>query len=192
MGNELGVEVKELKAVADEVNALGVEEVDKIKTVAIFAPAMAFQFIGACDAVSQVDESLLSDAAVDVYNKLPSKKELTDMVDARDAEKGKKPKGKSKSAAKKEPKEKKERKKADPKPKSRYGHILSAKSGRLDDALFEGGTMENIMEKLQIPRTRFVGHSNHLKNDLGLTLVIKADKDKNTLKDHYSIKEESI
>ncbi len=184
MGELKKIDTKGLNAAIAEVNELEVEGIENIRVVGISNVAKARLFIIAVAGIGKVDEKLLSDSVIAIYNELPNQQELSDI----EAASGKKSSGKKGTAKKKkEPKEKKE-----PKPKSRYGHILSAKSGRLDDALFEGGTMGDIMEALDIPRARFVGHANHLKNDLGLTLVITADKDKEKLKDHYKIKEESL
>lgn len=190
MGEELKVTTKELKAACDEVNAL--QMTDKIKTVAIYAGSMALLFSKACKVISAEDESKLSDSVVEIYNELPAESVLNKMIADRDKAKGKKPAKEKKEKVKKEPKEKKEKVKKEPKPKSRYGHIQSAKSGKLDDALFEGGTMEEIMAQVDVTRVRFIGHSNHLKNDLGLTLVITADKDKNKMKDNYKVKEKNM
>ena len=82
--------------------------------------------------------------------------------------------------------------KKEPSGKSRYGHIQKAKSGRIDDALHEGGTMGEIMDKLTIPRSRFQSHVKHLRDDLGLTIVIKKDKGTDRTKDHYKVKEAKV
>lgn len=189
---ELKIDAKQLKKAVEEVNALEVEGINKIRTVGIKTAVMAMLFIDAVAAIGNIDETMLSDFVVDTYNDLPKKEELAAAggAEAPKATKEKKVKEPKAPKAPKAPREPKEPKEA--KAKSRYGHIQSAKSGRLDDLLFEGGTMGEIMTALDIDRTRFIGHSNHLKNDLGLTLIITPDPAKEKLNDHYKVKEAFI
>ena len=82
-----------------------------------------------------------------------------------------KSKGKGKGKAK--GKEVKTKDKSTPKakkesPRSRYGHIQAAMSGQLDDALYDGGTVQEIMENLGIKRARVMSHIKHLINDLSI------------------------
>lgn len=184
----------ELKAAVKELNALEVEGIEKIRTVGITLNAMAIAFIAACNAISEQDESLLSDSIVAVYNTLPDPKVLVEAAAADKKEKPAKEKPEKKAKEPKPPKEKKEKKEKAPKKlieKSRYGHIQSAKSGKLDDMLFEGGTVAEIMAGCDVPRLRVIGHANHLKKDLGLTLLITENKE-DSLKTKYKVKEESI
>ncbi len=41
-------------------------------------------------------------------------------------------------------------------------------SGQLDDALYDGGTVQEIMENLGIKRARVMSHIKHLINDLSI------------------------
>lgn len=178
---EIKIDTKKLNAAVEEINGLEVEGVEKIRVVGISNINKALMFIDAVAAISEVDEELLSDAVVEFYNEgLPTKKDLVEAGAA--APKAKKGKAKGEPKAKKEPKP--------VVPPSRYGHQQKAKSGQLDDALFEGGTIEEIMANLGVPRSRFQSHVKHLKDDCGLTIIVTADKDKNTKLDHYKVKEE--
>ena len=91
------------------------------------------------------------------------------------AEKAQPKKEKPKKAKKAEPKpepkpEAKPKKIAKDAPRSRYGHIASALSGMLDEALYEGGSVAEIMKGLGIKRARVMSHIKHLLNDRGLTV----------------------
>jgi len=182
-----------LKKAVKELNDLAVEGVAKIRTVGININDMALQYIKAVNAVSEIDENILTDSMVEVYNSLPPVEELT----AAQGEKKEKPE-KEKKAPKekkvkepKEPGEKKPRKGPhDGASRSRYNHLQNAKSGKLDDALFEGGTMEDIMASCDVTMLRVKGHAKHLVDDLGLTLVITENKE-NPLKNKYKVKEEN-
>lgn len=167
-----------LKAAVKELNELAVEGIEKIRTVGISVNKMAVLFIDACNAINEIDENLLSDNIVGVYNALP---ELADIPPEEEKE-AKPAKAKKAPKAEKAPKVVVE--------KSRYGHVQSAKSGKLDDMLYEGATVQDMMDKLEVPRVRVIGHANHLKNDFGLTLLVKEDKE-NTLLTVLKVKEES-
>jgi len=183
------VNAANLKKAVKELNDLAVEGVAKIRTVGINVNDMALQFIKACNAVNDIDEKLLTDSMVEVYNSLPAPEELAVAQKAPKEKKAKEPKEK-KVKAPKEPKEKRERKGPhDGAARSRYNHLQGAKSGKLDDMLFAGGTMEEIMAGCDVPMIRVKGHSAHLVKDLGLTLVITENKE-DPMKTKYKVKEE--
>ena len=106
----------------------------------------------------------------------------------------KKGKGKAKAKAKTEKpvKEKTENKKKEPKviTRSRYGHLQNAKSGMLDDLLFEGNSVGDIKKKADVKLGRIKSHLKVLK-DKGLTVLVKENKDDGD-KTTYQIKEEKI
>lgn len=183
MADEKVIDATKLKTAVKEINGLGVEGVDKIRTVGITKIAMALAFIGACNTIQETDESLLSDFIVEVYNSLPDPAEL---VEQQEKEKKDKPTKVKKEKVKKDPKPKKEKKVIE---KSRYGHLPNAKSGKLDDMLFEGATIKEMMDECEVPRVRVIGHANHIKNDLGLTLLVTENKE-DSLLTKLQIKEE--
>lgn len=187
------INAAELKKAVKELNETivgQVEGVDKIRTVGISITDMAIQFINACNVVSEVDETMLSDSLVEVYNSLPDPESI---VAEKPEKKAKAPKAVKEKAVKepKAPKPPKEKKEKAPKKvveKSRYGHVQAAKSGALDDMLFEGHTVKEMMEALEVTKHRVIGHANHLRDDFGLTLLIKTNE-KDQLENHYKVKE---
>lgn len=183
MADAKTIDLNKLKAAVDTINGLNVEGVDKMRTVGIKKESMALLFMDAVAFIDKVDENLLPQEVIDVYNDLPAKKDLVEAGGTTE----KKPPKEKKERAKKEPKEKKP-----PVEKSRYGHTQTAKSGQLDDAMFEGGTLEDIMKKCDIPRTRFASHFKHLKDQLGLTITVTEDPEKNAMKTHYKVVEERL
>jgi hypothetical protein len=192
MGNPLNVETKDLNKAVEEVNALNFEGKNPIRVVGISNEQKALLFIAACNAIANSDESLLSDEVVEVFNALPKVSEIEALIDAKNADKKDKPKKEKKAKTPKEPKAPRVKKEKVLAEKSRYGHVKSAKSGQLDEELFIGGTVEEIMEKLEIPRNRLLGHAKHLRDNLNLTLIITADPDGNKMKDFYQVKEEGL
>jgi hypothetical protein len=76
--------------------------------------------------------------------------------------------------------------------RSRYGHVQSADSGKLDDLMFGGCTVQAMMDNLNVKRTRVVNHAKHLKNEKGLTVVETKPEGKEVkLNDtHYQVTEE--
>lgn len=114
----------------------------------------------------------------------------------------KKVKKEKKEKKEKAPKEKKEKKEKVPKEKkppkekkervivrSRYGQILSAKSGQLDEMMGDGTTYGEIMKTLDVSRGRIQSHIKALKN-MGLTVMVKEDED--PYKTSIKVKEASL
>jgi len=176
-----------LKAAVKELNAMELEGIPSIRTVGISTNKMAVLFIENCNKVNDIDENTLSDAIIEVYNSLP---ELED-IPAEQEKKEAKPTKEKEAKPPKEKKEPKPPKESNPIAKSRYGHVKSAKSGELDDMLFEGATLQEMMDKCGVPRVRVVSHLNHLKHDLGLTLLVVENKE-NTSNTRYQVKEETF
>jgi len=85
---------------------------------------------------------------------------------------------------------KKEKKEAVVKPRSCYGHIASAKSGKLDELLRAGSTYGELIEEVDVKLHRVKGHIAVLKKK-GLTLLTKEDE-KDPLKTHVQIEEDSL
>jgi len=66
--------------------------------------------------------------------------------------------------------------------RSRYNHLQEALSGQLDDMLYDGGTVIEIMDTLDLTRSRVMSHIKHLINDRGLTVSETSGK---TLNDTF-------
>jgi hypothetical protein len=177
-----------LKAAVKELNAMELEGIPSIRTVGISTNKMAVLFIENCNKANDIDEDILSDAIIEVYNTLP---ELEDIPAEQEKKEAKPTKEKKEAKPPKEKKEPKPPKESNPIAKSRYGHVKSAKSGELDDMLFEGATLQEMMDKCGVPRVRVVSHLNHLKHDLGLTLLVVENKE-NTSNTRYQVKEETF
>jgi len=177
------VTFKELREAVKALNGMEVEDLNVLRTVGVKKVILEQQFIEEVEKLAPDHEDSFPDVVVKVFNDLISDDE-DNGDDANDGEgedagddagedekpagkkaagKGKaKAKGKGKDKAKAEPKAKKES------PRSRYGHIQSAMSGQLDDALYEGGTVQEIMDNLNIKRARVMSHIKHLINDLSI------------------------
>ena len=145
-----------LKSVVAALNALDIEGVEKVKVIGIKKDLMVELFLSAVEfAADNGHEDQLTAEISEAYNEI-----VTEQKAEASGEGGaKKESGKKAPAAKKEPK-----------PQSRYGHLASALSGKLDDMLFEGATVQKMMDTLDVKRTRVMGHAKHLRNDLGLTV----------------------
>ena len=184
--SELKDACKALNAVEDGglLEAVGV---GTLKTVAIKKSDLMTNFVAAVEAVANQnkDDQLPADC-ITMYNTLVANGDGDEGGDDDPAPAGDgdedPPKAKKKG-------EKKPKAKKAPKPKSRYGHIQSAASGQLDDALYEGGTFEEIMEKLDVSRGRINSHMKALRNK-GLTVVVKEGK--HWKETHVKVKEKSI
>lgn len=132
-------------------------------------------------------------------------------MDEEEEEEEEKPKKKSKAKEEKPKKEKAKRSKKQtgrgekqrgPKrtvPKktdkrSRYGHVQSASSGRLDDAFFEGGTVKQIMNMAGVGAARVKSHMAALRTK-GITILEYQSEEKDragNLLVAYKAKEEKL
>lgn len=187
------MKINELKDVSKKLNDLGLEGIEKIRTVGVKQDVMAEKFM---IAVESVDDAGLTDQLpeeiINAYN------ELTATVPPEESEE--KSEEESEEVGKKNEKTKSSQKKAAEKgrgknkgaSRSRYGHVQSALSGQLDDLLFAGNTVNAMMDALKIKRTRVINHVKHLKNDKGLTVVETKPEGKDIkLNDtHYQVTEE--
>lgn len=184
----------DLKKVIKELNDLGLEGIEKLRLVGVKTDAMVENFLKAIDEAD--DKGLvgkLPDSVVDAYNeltKMPEDKgepvpEKTKETKETNAETDPVKKSQETAAAKGRGTNKGEK-------RSRYGHVQSALSGKLDDLLFAGHTVTAMMEATGVKRTRVVNHAKHLKNDKGLTVVetVPEGKDVKLNDTHYQVTEE--
>jgi len=170
------MESKQLKDAAKELNGLGLEGIEKLRTVGVKQAALEDAFLTAVEAVDDAGLSeSLTEGIIAVYNELSAAtEEGTPAAETPEAEKpveekpGKKTKKTEKSQKKAADKGRGANKGAS---RSRYGHVQSALSGKLDDCMFSGMTVQAMMDELNIKRTRVVNHAKHLKNDKSLTVV---------------------
>ena len=178
----------------DLVNELDLEGVEKLRTVGIKATALRENFLTAIEDIDdkgRIDE--IPEEMITAYNVLS--KEVEDVPEEKeeptpeqkeiDVEKDPIKKSQKKAAAGGRGTNKGEK-------RSRYGHVQSADSGKLDDLLFAGNTVAMIMENINVKRTRVVNHVKHLRNDKGLTVIETKPEGKDfKLNDtHYQVTEE--
>lgn len=192
----MAIDSKKLKATIKTLNESGLLEeagLTKIKVVGIKMEALLDNFGDAVDAVADAKlETPMNPDVIAFYNEAfgegaddgkdgeeaPVKKESPETGKVEDLEK------------EKPAKEKKEKKAIAAKPRSCYGHIASAKSGKLDEMLCEGATYGELCEEVDVKLHRVKGHIAVLKKK-GLTLLTKEDE-KDPTKTHVQIKEDSI
>jgi len=181
----------ELKALVEKLNELKLEGIESLRTVGVKGTVLKENFLLA---IEEIDEKgmtdQLPDPFVDAYNELSKESE----GDGDAAEAPVKDKPAKDKPAKDKPAKKKvagvgKNKGAEP---SRYGHVKTAVSGKLDDLLFAGNTVTFMMKELGIARTRVVNHVKHLKNDKGLKVTETKPEGKDVkLNDtHYQVEEE--
>lgn len=159
----------DLKEAVKKLNDLKLEGLDKLKTVGLRKEVLLENFLRSVEKVDDLGKTEeLPEEIIEAYNWF-SKNEMEE----------------SESAKKASPAKKKSIK------KSRYGHVQSAVSGKLDDMLFEGATVADMMQALELKRTRVIGHINHLKNDKGLTFIEEKPEDGKLNDTFYRCKEET-
>jgi hypothetical protein len=188
----------DLVKIVKSLNKLEFEGIEKIRTVGIKNDELKEKFLFTIEEIDErgmVDK--LSDALIDTYNLLAKPEpdeeaEETEEVEEteeepkeEESEKEKAKKAQKKAAANGRGKNKGEK-------RSRYGHVQSAISGKLDDLLFGGATVASMMKSLDVPRTRIISHIKSLKNNKGLTVVETKPEGKDVkLNDtHYQVTEE--
>ena len=181
----------EIKAIVKELNDLQLEGIEAVRMVGVKGEVMVEKFLSTVDAIDDAGlTDQLPENIVAAYNDLVAATEAggTGIDGAPE-----KPAKEKKEKPKKEKKEGKGSSLHASKPRSRYDHIQSALSGQLDDLLYEGNTVQFIMDKLDIKRTRVINHIKHLRNDLGLTVVETKPEGKDVkLNDtHYKVTEEA-
>jgi len=160
----------DLKTAVKELNDLKLEGLDKLKTVGLRKEVLLENFLRSVEKVDDLGKTEeLPASVIEAYNWF-SKNEMEESPSAK----------KGASTAKKKSVK-----------KSRYGHVQSAISGKLDDMLFEGATVADMMQALELKRTRVIGHIKHLKNDKGLTFIEEKPEDGKMNDTFYRCKEES-
>lgn len=188
------IDGKELKSAVKLINDSGLlEELDKknLRVVGIKMEVLAEEMGDVVDALADKGkDGELPESVITCYNNIFGTAEPEDAPEEEKVEPEKKEKPAPKKNAKKEEPAEKKVSPASKKPRSCYGHIASAKSGKLDELLKEGATYAELMETCDVKLHRVKGHVTVLKNK-GLTVLLKEDKDapENT---HVQIKEASI
>lgn len=194
------VTFKQLREAVKALNAMEVEDLNVLRTVGVKKVILEQQFIEEVEKLAPDHEDSFPDVVVKVFNDLISDDDEDNGDDANDGEgedagedagedekpAGKKAAGKGKAKAKGKDKAKAEPKANKESPRSRYGHIQSAMSGKLDDALFKGGTVQEIMDNLGIKRARVMSHIKHLINDLSIGIKETEAEELNDF--HFKVK----
>jgi hypothetical protein len=196
----MAISFKELRDAVKALNNMEIEDLNTLRSVGVKRVILEQQFIEEVERLAPNHEDDFPDEVVNVFNALIADGETDsgdtegegegeegegeegegEEGEGEDEEEGEhkgkgKGKGKGKAKGKAKGKEVKAKDKSTPKakkesPRSRYGHIQSAMSGQLDDALFEGGTVQEIMDDLGIKRARVMSHIKHLANDLSIAI----------------------
>lgn len=185
----------DLKDLVKQLNNLKLEGIEQLRIVGVKGSVLEENFL---TAIEEVDEKgmtdKLTDSLVDGYNALAKDDGEEDAPEtaeeAPQEEKPKSEKDKVKSSQKKAASKGVGKNKGEK--RSRYGHVQSAISGKLDDLLFAGNTVAAMMKELNIKRTRVIGHMKSLKNDKGLkvTETVPEGKDVKLNDTHYQVEEE--
>jgi len=199
-----GINMKELKQAVTELNEAGVLD-KKIKIVGVGKDDLAAAFEEAVNGLDDEKAEKLTAFTIDFFNNNFGEDENTEEggVEASDEEEtdGEESEGeeepeeesepeeeeKPKKAAKKEkakkaPKEKKEKKSKEPVEKSRYGHTVGSQAALIDDAIFEGGTMQEMMEATGLSKARIKSHIYHLEKKKGIVIKTTGEGDKTVFK----------
>jgi hypothetical protein len=197
------IDGKALKAAIKVLNDSGLLEeakLTKIKVVGVKMETLLESFGDLVDGIADaLPEAKIDPTVIAFYNA-----SFGDGAETADADEDKAPevegaetgnvedleKEKATEKPAKEKKEKKEKKESVAKPRSCYGHIASAKSGKLDEMLCEGATLGELIEEVDVKLHRVKGHISVLKKK-GLTILTKEDE-KDPLKTHVQVKEDSI
>ena len=178
----------DLKVLVKELNDLGLEGIEKLRVVGIKGSALEENFLKAIDEIDDKDMTGdLPDSIINAYNELTQESDgkPEETEPETEPEKPSVEKSQKKAAAKGRGTNKGE-------PRSRYGHVQSADSGKLDDLLFAGNTVAMMMETLKVKRTRIMSHVKHLINDKGLKVVdtVPEGKDVKLNDTHYQVTDE--
>jgi hypothetical protein len=195
------IDGKALKAAIKVLNDSGLVEeakLTKIKVVGVKMETLLESFGDVVDGIADaLPEAKIDPTVIAFYNTSFGDGAETAGADEKDkapevegAETGKVEDLEKEKAAEKPAKEKKEKKESVAKPRSCYGHIASAKSGKLDEMLCEGATLGELIEEVDVKLHRVKGHISVLKKK-GLTILTKEDE-KDPLKTHVQVKEDSI
>jgi len=154
----------------------------KIKVVGLAKKDMIDQLAKAVeDLAKQGKDNLLPEVVKTFYNTIFQDELLDEAEDKAPPEEKEEKVAEKKKAVKKEKaaknvkpakekKEKKEKKVKEPKPKSRYGHVLNSQAGILDDMFHAGCKIEEAAEKAGVKVGRVRGHLNHLRKDKSVTI----------------------
>jgi len=189
----MSIDSKKLKAAIKILNNSGMIEeakLTKIKVVGVKMETLLETFGDAVDSIADAKlETPIDPEVIAFYNESFGEGATKDQ-EVPEPETGKVEDLEKEKAAEKPAKEKKEKKAIAAKPRSCYGHIASAKSGKLDEMLCEGATYGELIEAVDVKLHRIKGHIAVLKKK-GLTLLTKEDE-KDPLKTHVQIEEKSI
>ena len=196
------IKSKELQTAAKAINESGLLGDVKIRIVGTGKEALLKDFTEKFDGILYKEGSDDPDpvatkelaekakVAVDFYNAVysdegnepapepePEKKEEAKTEEPKKRGRPKKEKAEGDKPA--EPKEKKprERMPIQDLPRSRYGHLIGTQAAAIDDALWEGGTLDEIAEKCTCKKFRIQSHLKHIK-DKRPTLTLTETKKK--------------
>lgn len=188
---------KAIKSINEDESLLKAIGIGAIKVVAVKKTALMETLVATVEKLSESPKAEeIPEAAVLMYNSFFVEADSAGADGTTDGKIDGKTDGKTTEAEKPTVPSKAKataKKAASVKPKSCYGHIASAVSGQLDEALKTGGIISELMVKLGVTRGRINSHVKALKNK-GLTVTETPGKsDGATWKDaHFSVKEKSI
>lgn len=162
------IDFAKLKEAVKELNASGLVE-ESIKTVGTGKEALATLFGDTIDAMNEETAAQLPEAVVDMYNAL-----FSDEVEEEE-------KVEKEVKAAKPAKEKKEKVAKEPKPKKEvargpFGSVVGSAANAIDELIAAGTTVEEIMAKAGVTRTRAVTHIKFVETTRGVVITKDGDK----------------
>lgn len=180
----MSVELASIKDAVKALNETGFLE-EKIKFVGVSRENLVAAFFAGIEAVSEEDAAKLPDLVIEVNNALIEEAEAGTAAPAGDAApaKGREKTGKEPKAPKekkeKEPKPPKEKKEKAPKKeveKGPFGSNIGSAANNIDILIAEGNTIEAIMAKAGVTRTRVQAHIKYLKENRNVEITLTGEK----------------
>ena len=172
------IEFGPLKEAIKELNASGLVEAT-LKTIGVGKEVMATNFIEAIEALTDEAAEQLPEGCVDMYNVLVSDEvEAVEAAAAAAPEKtAKAPKAeKAPKAPKAEKSPKAEKAQKAQKARGPFGSVVGSLANNIDELVAKGTTIEDIMAKAAVTRSRAVTHIKFIEKERGVVVTKTDDK----------------
>lgn len=161
------IEMGDLRSAVKALNDSGLLA-EKIRVAGVKKEEIVKQFTDNLEALGEKVE--LPAPVVDFYNILYAD-EAEDLEPSSDPEPEKEEEPEPKEKKEEQPKAERKKETRKPMEKSCYGHRVGSQAGALDDLLYTGATMDEMVKAVGSTRARVGTHIQHLKQKRGLEIT---------------------